>query len=115
VRGQRYQLDWQHGALSLVRRKVIVRTLRDGSVLLVHRGKKLKWRALPGRPARVSRVASDPGGCGLWTGDCGLGSFRFAGNDLARYMVGAFPAILLLAGDDEDLLAGLGLAVAGDV
>jgi hypothetical protein len=55
--GQWYQLDRQHEALSLVRRKVIVRTLRDGSVQLVYRGKKLKWRALPGRPARASRPA----------------------------------------------------------
>jgi len=55
--GQWYQLDRQHEALSLVRRKVIVRTLRDGSTQLVYRGKKLKWRALPGRPARVSPPA----------------------------------------------------------
>ena len=55
--GQWYQLDRQHEALSLVRRKVIVRTLRDGSVQLVYRGKKLKWRALPGRPAPVKRLA----------------------------------------------------------
>jgi len=51
--GQWYQLDRQHEALSLVRRKVIVRTLRDGRVQLVYRGKKLKWRELPGRPERV--------------------------------------------------------------
>jgi hypothetical protein len=55
--GQWYQLDRQHEALSLVRRRVIVRTLRDGSVQLVYRGKKLKWRALPGRPAPVNRLA----------------------------------------------------------
>jgi hypothetical protein len=51
--GQWYQLDPQHEALSLVRRTVIVRTLRDGRVQLVYRGKKLKWRELPGRPERV--------------------------------------------------------------
>jgi len=45
--GQRYQLDRQHEALSLVRRKVIVRTLRNGQVQLVYRGKTLKWRTLP--------------------------------------------------------------------
>jgi len=45
--GQRYQLDRQHEALSLVRRKVIVRTLRNGRVQLVYRGKPLKWRTLP--------------------------------------------------------------------
>lgn len=45
--GKRYQLDRQHEALSLVRRKVIVRTLRNGRVQLVYRGKPLQWRALP--------------------------------------------------------------------
>jgi transposase len=45
--GKRYQLDRQHEALSLVRRKVIVRTLRNGRVQLVHRGRQLKWRSLP--------------------------------------------------------------------
>jgi hypothetical protein len=45
--GKRYQLDRQHEALSLVRRKVIVRTLRNGRVQLVYRGKPLKWRPLP--------------------------------------------------------------------
>ena len=46
-KGQRYQLDRQHEALSLVRRKVIVRTLRNGQVQLVYRAKALKWRSLP--------------------------------------------------------------------
>jgi hypothetical protein len=55
--GQWYQLDRQHEALSLVRRKVIVRTRRDGRVQLVYRGKPLKWRGLPGRPAPVKRPA----------------------------------------------------------
>jgi len=50
--GKRYQLDRQHEALSLVRRKVIVRTLRDGRVQLVHQGEALKWRALPAGAAR---------------------------------------------------------------
>jgi len=50
--GVRYQLDRQHAALSLVRRKVIVRTLRDGRVQLVHRGQPLKWRSLPAGAAR---------------------------------------------------------------
>jgi hypothetical protein len=45
--GKRYQLDRQHEALSLARRKVIVRTLRNGQVQLVYRGKGLKWRSLP--------------------------------------------------------------------
>jgi hypothetical protein len=51
--GRWYQLDRQHEALSLAGKKVIVRTLRDGRVQLVHRGKPLKWRELPGRPQRV--------------------------------------------------------------
>jgi hypothetical protein len=55
--GQWYQLDRQHEALSLVRRKVIVRTLRDGRVQLAYRGKLLKWRSLPGRPAPMPRPA----------------------------------------------------------
>jgi len=50
--GQRYQLDRQHEALSLVRRKVIVRTLRNGRVQLVYRGQLLKWRALPAGAVR---------------------------------------------------------------
>jgi len=53
--GQRYQLDRQHEALSLVRRKVIVRTLRNGQVQLVYRGKPLKWRALPAGAVRRAR------------------------------------------------------------
>jgi hypothetical protein len=55
--GKRYQLDRQHEALSLVRRKVIVRTLRDGRVQLVYRGKLLKWRLLPGGGVRKQAAA----------------------------------------------------------
>ena len=51
--GKRYQLDRQHEALSLVRRQVIVRTLRNGRVQLVYRGKALLWRELPAGAARV--------------------------------------------------------------
>lgn len=68
-----YQLDRQHEALSLVRRKVIVRTLRDGQVQLLYRGKKLKGRQLPARPLRVKdqpvkvrRVAVPPAANHLW-------------------------------------------------
>jgi hypothetical protein len=50
--GKRYQLDPRHEALSLVRRKVIVRTMRNGRVQLVYRGKQLKWRELPERAQR---------------------------------------------------------------
>jgi len=53
--GRRYQVERAHAGLSLVRRKVIVRTLRDGRVQLVHRGVKLRWRALPARPVREVR------------------------------------------------------------
>jgi hypothetical protein len=55
--GKRYQMDRQHEALSLVRRKVIVRTLRDGRVQLVYRGKLLKWRLLPGGGVRKQAAA----------------------------------------------------------
>jgi hypothetical protein len=50
-----YQLDRQHEALSLAGRKVVVRKLRDGRVQLVYRAKKLKWKELPTRPARVHK------------------------------------------------------------
>jgi hypothetical protein len=58
--GQRYQLDRQHEALSLVRRKVIVRTLRNGRVQLVYRDKRLKWRALPAGTVRKLRPVKKP-------------------------------------------------------
>ncbi len=69
--GKWYQLDQQHEALSLVGRKVVVRTLRDGRVQLVYRGQKLKWRQLPQRPAHLkpvkpltARPANQPPGAG---------------------------------------------------
>ena len=61
--GQRYQLDRRHAALSLVRRKVIVRTLRNGQVQLVHRGQSLQWCRLPvgaERPARPVQAKPAP-------------------------------------------------------
>ena len=51
--GRWYQLDRQHEPLSLVRRKVIVRRLRDGREQIVYRGQKLHWRPLPARPVRA--------------------------------------------------------------
>jgi hypothetical protein len=51
--GNWYQLDRQHETMSLARRKVVVRTLRDGRVQLAYRGSKLKWKQLPTRPPRV--------------------------------------------------------------
>jgi hypothetical protein len=53
--GKRYQLDKQHEAMSLVRRKVMVRTLRNGRVQLVYRGQQLKWRALPAGGVRKQK------------------------------------------------------------
>ena len=53
--GKRYQLDRQHEVLSLVRRQVIVRTLRNGRVQLGHRGQPLPWRSLPGGAGRTAR------------------------------------------------------------
>jgi len=53
--GKRYQLDRQHEGLSLVRRKVIVRTLRNGQVQLVYRGEPLRWRSLPAQAERQAR------------------------------------------------------------
>jgi hypothetical protein len=58
--GKRYQLDRQHEALSLVRRKVIVRTLRNGRVQLVYRDKPLKWRTLPAGAGRKLRPVKPP-------------------------------------------------------
>jgi len=58
--GKRYQLDRQHEALSLVRRKVIVRTLRNGRVQLVYRDKPLQWRALPAGAVRQLRRVQKP-------------------------------------------------------
>jgi hypothetical protein len=49
--GQWYQLDRQHEPLSLVGRSVIVRRLRDGRQQMIYRNQKLRWRALPTRPA----------------------------------------------------------------
>jgi hypothetical protein len=52
--GHWYQLDQQHEPLSLAGKKVIVRTLRDGTVQMESKGLKLRWRMLPGRPQRVA-------------------------------------------------------------
>ena len=60
--GRWHQVEREHEPLSLAGKKVVVRTLRDGRVQLVHRGKKLCWRALPERPPRsvVERKAQKP-------------------------------------------------------
>jgi len=55
-----YQLDRQHERLSLVRRKIVVRTLRSGQVQLAYRGAKLRWKELPGRPQRLAAKPARP-------------------------------------------------------
>jgi len=51
--GQWYQLDRRHEILSIAGKKVIVRTLRDGTVQLERQGLKLRFQRLPERPQRV--------------------------------------------------------------
>ena len=55
-----YQLDRQHEPLSLVGRKIIVRTLRNATVQLVFRKAKLRWRELPQRPVRMAVRLNKP-------------------------------------------------------
>src|ERR1035441_1474790 len=55
--GKRYQLDPQHETLSLVRWKVIVRTLRNGRMQLVYQGQLLQWRLLPKGGVRKQAAA----------------------------------------------------------
>ena len=50
-------MDKQHEALSLAGKQVIVRTLRDGRVQVVHRGVKLRWRRVRGRAERATKPA----------------------------------------------------------
>ena len=56
-RGRSCQIDKRHVALSLVGRRVVVRTLLDGREQLVDRGAPLTWRELPARPAPTPRPA----------------------------------------------------------
>lgn len=56
-----YQLGRQHEALSLAGKKVMVRTLRDGTVQLERGGVKLKWKELQARPARPALTAAGKG------------------------------------------------------
>jgi hypothetical protein len=55
---QWYQLDRQHEPLSLAGKKVIVRTLRDGSVQLLRGDSKLKFKKLTVRPERQAEPAA---------------------------------------------------------
>ncbi len=52
-KGQWYQVDQRHESLGLAGKKVIVRTLRDGTIQLQRQGAKLRYRKLPERPRRV--------------------------------------------------------------
>jgi len=52
-KGQWYQLDRRHESLSLAGKKVIVRTLRDGTVQLERQRLKLRFQRLSERPRRV--------------------------------------------------------------
>ena len=57
-------VEREHEPLGLAGKKVIGRTLRDGRVQLIQRGKKLCWRALPERPKRSvvkPKVQKPPG------------------------------------------------------
>jgi hypothetical protein len=67
--GKRYQLDQRHEVLSLVRRKVIVRTLRNGRVQLVYRGKQLQWRILPPGSVRKQKRVKKAKASGKGTGE----------------------------------------------
>src|SRR6185436_11253098 len=51
--GQWFQIEAEHERLSLVDRKVTVRRLRSGAMQLLYGDKKLQWKALPKRAARV--------------------------------------------------------------
>jgi hypothetical protein len=52
-KGRWFQIDAEHERLSMVDRKVVVRTLRNGKVGLLYQGKRLRWKELPARPVKV--------------------------------------------------------------
>jgi len=52
---ERYQVDRKHEGLSLAGKRITVRRLRDESVQLLYKGKKLKWEKLPERAPRENR------------------------------------------------------------
>ena len=58
-RNQWYQLDRQHEPLGLAGKKVIVRTLRKGTVQLVRGGVNLRFRRLSGRPQRRVEIRAE--------------------------------------------------------
>ena len=47
-----FQIEAEHERLSLVGKKITVRELRDGSLQLLSKGRKLRWKELPARPQR---------------------------------------------------------------
>jgi hypothetical protein len=49
------QIAKSHEGLCLAKKKVIVRELRDGTIQLVWKGQKLRWKELPQRPVRVAK------------------------------------------------------------
>jgi hypothetical protein len=48
--GRWFQIDAKHERLSLVKRKIVVRQLRCGTMQMIHQAKKLVWKELPARP-----------------------------------------------------------------
>jgi hypothetical protein len=52
---QWYQIQAEHGGLSLAGRKVVVRQRRSGKVEVIYRGQVLRIKKLPARPDRVGR------------------------------------------------------------
>jgi transposase len=53
--GRYFQIAARHEGLCLVKKKIIVRELRDGTIQLVWSGQKLQWEELPQRPVRALR------------------------------------------------------------
>lgn len=51
--GRWFQIQSEHERLGLADRKVTVRKLRCGAVQCLYEGKKLRWKELPERPAKV--------------------------------------------------------------
>lgn len=51
--GRWFQIPREHEELNLAGRKIMVRHLRNGAVELLYRKRKLKSKALPGRPERA--------------------------------------------------------------
>ena len=50
--GRWFQIGGEAGGVRS-RSRIVVRKLRDGQVRLLHEGRRLKWRELPGRPKKA--------------------------------------------------------------